>query len=52
MLLTLTLDEEVSAALEVGHHSSVLSLFALVHILDDQFVGLLLREYCVVLVWP
>lgn len=49
---TLTLNNEASAALEVAHHSGVLSLFAVVHILDNQFVCLLLREYPVVLVWP
>lgn len=49
---TLTLNNEASAALQVAHHSSVLSFFAVVHILDNQFVGLLLREHPVVLVWP
>lgn len=50
-MLTLTLDNEASAALEVAHHSCVHSLFAVVHVLDNQFVGLLLREHPVVLVW-
>lgn len=48
--LTLTLDGEASAALEVAHHSRVLSLFAVVHVLDYQFVGLLLRQHPEVLV--
>lgn len=51
LMLTLTLDVEASAALEVSHHSSVLSLSAVVHVLDNQFVGLLLREHPVVIVW-
>lgn len=49
-MLTLTLDGEASTTLEMAHHSSVLSLFAGVHILDNQFVVLLLREHPVVLV--
>lgn len=51
-MLTLTLDDEASAALEVSNHSSVLALFAVVHVLDNQLVGLLLSEYPVVLVGP
>lgn len=50
MTQTLTLDGEVSAALEMAHHSDVLSLFAVVHILDNQFVGLVLGDHLVVVV--
>lgn len=49
-MLTLTLDDEASAALEVSNHSGVLALFAVVHILDNQLVGLLLRQHSVVLI--
>lgn len=33
----------------MSDHSSVLSLFAVLHVLDYQFVGSLLREHGVVL---
>lgn len=48
-MLRLTLYDEVSAALQVSNHSRVLSLFAVVHIANYQFVGSLLRKDGVVL---
>lgn len=50
--LTLTLDGEASAALEVSDHGSVLALLAVVHALDNQLVALILREHPVVLTGP
>ena len=48
MLLLLTLHKETSAAAQVSRHSGVLSLFAVIHIVDDQLVRLAIRQHAVV----
>lgn len=46
----LTLNNEVSAALQVSYNSSVVALHAVVHVVDNQLVVLLLRDDAVALV--